>query len=120
MIIGGVVMALGQFILAASIPGNLQLFYSGLLLLVIGNGFFKANISTMVGDLYQKGDARLDGAFTIFYMGINLGAFLAPLVCSTLGKPGTGLALRIFRGRLRHDPVGDHPACPGPRFAGDR
>ena len=86
VIIGGVVMALGQFILAASIPGNLQLFYSGLLLLVIGNGFFKANISTMVGDLYQKGDARLDGAFTIFYMGINLGAFLAPLVCSTLGE----------------------------------
>jgi POT family proton-dependent oligopeptide transporter len=54
--------------------------------LVIGNGFFKPNISTMVGDLYPQGDARRDGAFTIFYMGINLGAFLAPLVCSTLGE----------------------------------
>jgi len=86
VIIGGLVMAAGQFTLAAAIPGNQQLFYAGLVLLVIGNGFFKPNISTMVGDLYPEGDARRDGAFTIFYMGINLGAFLAPLVCSTLGE----------------------------------
>jgi POT family proton-dependent oligopeptide transporter len=56
---------------------------------VLGNGFFKPNISTMVGDLYEEGDARRDGAFTIFYMGINAGAFLAPLVCSTLGEDPT-------------------------------
>jgi proton-dependent oligopeptide transporter, POT family len=86
VIIGGLVMAAGQFTLAAAIPGNLGLFYIGLVLLVIGNGFFKPNISTMVGDLYAEGDARRDGAFTIFYMGINAGAFLAPLVCSTLGE----------------------------------
>ena len=86
VIIGGLVMAAGQFTLASAIPGNLSLFYIGLVLLVIGNGFFKPNISTMVGDLYAEGDARRDAAFTIFYMGINAGAFLAPLVCSTLGE----------------------------------
>ena len=86
VLIGGTVMALGQFTLAAALPGNLSLFYVGLGLLIIGNGFFKANISTMVGDLYREGDARRDGAFTIFYMGINAGAFLAPLVCSTFGE----------------------------------
>jgi POT family proton-dependent oligopeptide transporter len=86
VIIGGLVMAAGQFTLAAAIPGKLGLFYVGLVLLVIGNGFFKPNISTMVGDLYNEGDARRDAAFTIFYMGINSGAFLAPLVCSTLGE----------------------------------
>ncbi len=86
VIIGGLVMAAGQFTLAAAIPGNLQLFYIGLFLLVIGNGFFKPNISTMVGDLYREGDARRDAAFTIFYMGINSGALIAPFVCSTLGE----------------------------------
>jgi POT family proton-dependent oligopeptide transporter len=92
VIIGGVIMAAGQFTLAASIPGNIGLFYAGLGLLIIGNGFFKANISTMVGELYRKGDGRRDGGFTIFYMGINAGAFLAPLVCSTLGEPdGAGV-----------------------------
>ncbi len=86
IILGGLIMAAGQFTLSASIPGNTKLFYVGLALLIVGNGFFKPNISTMVGDLYRPGDARRDGAFTIFYMGINVGAFLAPLVCSTLGE----------------------------------
>ncbi len=104
VIIGGLVMAAGQFTLASPLdllgttgafsldalgiafPDTPTSFYVGLLLLVIGNGFFKPNISTMVGDLYPQGDARRDGAFTIFYMGINTGAFLAPLVCSTLGE----------------------------------
>ncbi|MDR4191086.1 peptide MFS transporter, partial [Bacillus pseudomycoides] len=54
--------------------------YIGLALLIIGNGFFKPNISTLVGDLYEENDPRRDGAFTIFYMGINFGAFFAPLV----------------------------------------
>jgi len=86
VIIGGLVMAAGQFVLAYSLPGSIALFYVGLALLIIGNGFFKPNISTMVGDFYAEGDARRDGAFTIFYMGINAGAFIAPLVCSTLGE----------------------------------
>jgi proton-dependent oligopeptide transporter, POT family len=55
-------------------------------LLILGNGFFKPNISTMVGQLYPQGDARRDSAYTIFYMGINLGAFFSPLVCGTLGE----------------------------------
>jgi POT family proton-dependent oligopeptide transporter len=86
VIIGGVIMAAGQFTLATAVPGNITLFYAGLGLLILGNGFFKANISTMVGELYREGDARRDGGFTIFYMGINTGAFLAPLVCSYFGE----------------------------------
>ncbi|HEX7643699.1 MAG TPA: peptide MFS transporter [Burkholderiaceae bacterium] len=86
VIIGALIMAAGQFTLAAAIPKDINLFYIGLVLMVIGNGFFKANISTMVGELYPKGDGRRDGAFTIFYMGINLGAFVAPFVCSTFGE----------------------------------
>ena len=84
--IGSLVIAAGQFILSAAVPGNLPLFYVGLAVLVLGNGFFKANISTMVGALYERGDARRDGAFTIFYMGINIGSFIAPFICSTLGE----------------------------------
>jgi POT family proton-dependent oligopeptide transporter len=61
-------------------------FYIGLLSLIIGNGFFKPNISTMVNQLYAPGDKRVDGAFSIFYMGINLGAFFSPLVCGTLAE----------------------------------
>jgi len=86
VILGGVLMAAGQFTLFAATPHSLALFYIGLGLLIVGNGFFKPNISTMVGDLYPQGDARRDGAFSIFYMGINLGAFVAPLVTSTLGE----------------------------------
>lgn len=86
ILLGGVIMALGQFLLAYSIPHNITLFYCGLLALVIGNGFFKPNISTLVGSLYPQGDRRRDSAFTIFYMGINLGAFLSPLIASTLGE----------------------------------
>ncbi|MCG9553364.1 peptide MFS transporter [Vibrio sp. Isolate31] len=82
--IGGVLMALGQFTLA--LPSGfmgldqVSALYLGLALLISGNGMFKPNISTMVGDLYQDGDNRRDGAFTIFYMGINLGALLGGLI----------------------------------------
>ncbi len=86
VVIGGIIMAIGQFILSMSVAKDLTLFYVGLVVLICGNGLFKANISTMVGDLYPKGDARRDGAFSIFYMGVNLGAFFSPLVCSTLGE----------------------------------
>jgi POT family proton-dependent oligopeptide transporter len=84
--IGGITMALGQFALFFSSQENIGMFYAGLVLLIIGNGFFKPNISTVVGQLYPPGDSRKDSAFTIFYMGINLGAFLAPLVCGTLAE----------------------------------
>ena len=62
------------------------MFYTALALLVIGNGFFKPNISTMVGSLYGEKDPRRDGGFTIFYMGINLGAAMAPLLCGYIGE----------------------------------
>ncbi|BAJ01434.1 proton-dependent oligopeptide transporter family protein [Shewanella violacea DSS12] len=84
IMIGGALMAIGQFTLAAPhswMPGSETLvFYIGLGTLIIGNGLFKPNISTMVGDLYEEGDHRRDGAFTIFYMGINVGAALAGFV----------------------------------------
>lgn len=94
IIIGGILMALGQFFmfLAGSFYQEIDmakmLMFSGLGLLIFGNGFFKPNISTMVGQLYPKGDTRVDSAFTIFYMGINLGAFIAPLLCGYLGDTG--------------------------------
>ncbi|MDP9036467.1 MAG: peptide MFS transporter [Myxococcota bacterium] len=78
---GGVVMAAGTFMLM-----NEALFYPGLLALVIGNGCFKPNITTQVGGLYPAGDSRRDRAFNVFYVGINLGAWFAPLVCGTLGQ----------------------------------
>ena len=91
IIIGGLLMAIGQFFmfLAGSFYTNVgfasTLMFVGLGFLIFGNGFFKPNISTMVGQLYPKGDKRVDSAFTIFYMGINLGAFIAPLLCGYLG-----------------------------------
>ncbi|MCG7560696.1 MULTISPECIES: peptide MFS transporter [Pseudoalteromonas] len=84
IILGGILMAAGHFTMG--IPHSLvagmeeQVFYVGLALLCAGNGLFKPNISTMVGDLYQEGDKRRDGAFTIFYMGINLGGALGPII----------------------------------------
>lgn len=80
--IGGITMMLGQFTLFA-LNTHTGL-YLGLFLLIIGNGFFKPNISTLVGNLYEDGDDRRDAAFSIFYMGINLGALLAPIVIGIL------------------------------------
>ncbi len=84
ILIGGVLMALGQFTLALPTGfmglDQVSALYLGLALLISGNGMFKPNISTMVGDLYKEGDNRRDGAFTIFYMGINLGALLGGLI----------------------------------------
>jgi POT family proton-dependent oligopeptide transporter len=81
VIIGGVIMAAGEFVLM--LP---QALFIGLLLLIIGNGFFKPNISTQVGNLYKPGDSRIDRAYSIFYVGINVGAFFSPLVCGSLGE----------------------------------
>ncbi len=87
IIIGGVLMAIGQFTLALphSVvdPHAITAFYVGLAFLIVGNGLFKPNISTMVGDLYPEGDHRRDGAFTIFYMGINIGSLLAGVIAGT-------------------------------------
>jgi POT family proton-dependent oligopeptide transporter len=81
VILGAVLMAIGHFLMAFE-----TLFFGGLLFLIMGNGAFKPNIATQVGGLYPEGDPRRDRAFTIFYMGVNLGAFLSPLVCGTLGQ----------------------------------
>ena len=94
ILVGGILMAIGQFLmfLSGSFYENVglavPLMWSGLAFLILGNGFFKPNISSMVGQLYQEGDKRKDSAFTIFYMGINLGAFIAPLVCGFFGDTG--------------------------------
>lgn len=81
--VGSLLMAAGQFTLFMN---NEFTFFIGLALLVVGNGFFKPNISSMVGRFYEDGDKRRDGAFTLFYMGINMGAFLAPLTCGAIGE----------------------------------
>ena len=92
--IGGLVMAVGQSLLAASAfmahsldpVTRLFVFNFGLGVLIIGNGFFKPNISTIVGDFYDDNDPRKDSAFNIFYMGINLGAILGPFIAGALGE----------------------------------
>ena len=82
---GGIIIALGHFVLAFA-GSNFRFFYAGLVLIVTGTGLLKPNVSTMVGSLYAPDDPRRDAGFSIFYMGINLGAFIAPLVCGTLGQ----------------------------------
>jgi POT family proton-dependent oligopeptide transporter len=94
IIAGGLVLAIGEFVLffcghfydnaALAMP----LFYTGLGCMIAGNGFFKPNISSMVGQLYQKGDSKIDAAYTIFYMGINTGGALGPIVCGFFGDTG--------------------------------
>lgn len=88
---GGVLMMLGQFALGFPhkwLPNGSEIYmlWLGLALMIVGNGFFKPNISTMVGDLYKEGDKRRDTAFTIFYMGINLGSILGYLVVGWIGE----------------------------------
>ena len=120
VLIGGIIIACGHFSMAFN---NMVSFYSGLALIAVGTGLLKPNISTMVGDLYAEHDARRDAGFSIFYMGINLGALIAPLVCGYLGQKvdwhygfaaaGFGMVLGllqyVFSGdRLRN--IGDKPA----------
>src|ERR1700685_43184 len=81
VVVGAVLMAIGHFMMVVE-----QLFLFALLALILGSGAFKPNISTQVGGLYAPGDRRRDRAYSIFYVGINIGAFLAPLVCGTLGE----------------------------------
>lgn len=79
ILLGGALMALGHFFLTIELP---IFFYGSLALIIVGNGFFKPNISSFVGELYEQGDVRRDSGFTIFYLGINLGAAIAPLACA--------------------------------------
>src|SRR5690349_8216524 len=83
VLIGGVLIACGEFCLAAP---SLTSFYAGLALLMFGTGMLKGNVSTIVGQLYPKGDPRRDSGFSIFYMGINIGALISPLICSYVGE----------------------------------
>jgi len=106
VVIGGVFMAIGHFMMAFE-----ALFLPALLMLIVGIGAFKPNISTQVGALYGPGDDRRDRAYSIFYLGINIGAFLAPLVCGTLAvkygwhygfaAAGVGMLRRQIRLALR-------------------
>ncbi len=94
IIAGGLVMAIGEFILFfcghfyENVDIAMPLFYTGLGCMIAGNGFFKPNISSMVGQLYKKGDSKIDAAYTIFYMGINTGGALGPIVCGFFGDTG--------------------------------
>ncbi len=120
IIFGAIVMAIGQFLMFASAcvvqqsifsdPATggaisdsvnnglaMTLMFIGLGALIIGNGFFKPNISTMVGDLYAPQDHRKDSAFTIFYMGINTGALIAPLVCGSVSADGNWMNPGAFK-----------------------
>jgi POT family proton-dependent oligopeptide transporter len=83
VLIGGIIIALGHFCMAYPAPGT---FFAGLILIVIGTGLLKPNVSSIVGTLYTKDDPRRDAGFSIFYMGINLGAFIAPLICGPLAQ----------------------------------
>ena len=118
---GGTLIAAGNFILVIhSVP----LFFLGLLVITIGTGLLKPNISTIVGQLYHAGDARRDAGFSIFYMGINVGAFLAPLACGYLGErvdwhlgfglAGAGMALGTLQYWLGGKHLGDAGLYPTP------
>ena len=105
LVIGGLVISLGHFTLAL---GPASWLYAGLALIVLGTGFFKPNVYTLVGQLYPRGDPRRDAGFTLYYMGINLGALMGPLVCAWVaahprfgwhygfGAAGTGMLLGLI------------------------
>jgi POT family proton-dependent oligopeptide transporter len=121
VLIGGAIIALGHFTLAFH---PLPFFYAGLTLIIIGTGLLKPNISTLVGSLYETGDERRDAGFSIFYMGINLGAFLGPLIAGKLAEgvdwhlgfacAGVGMVLGLVQyvlGRGRLQPAIDRLAA---------
>jgi len=110
--VGGIIIMLGHFVLAVpSIAG----YFAGLMLVVLGTGLLKPNISAAVGELYAPGDARRDGGFTIFYMGINTGAFFGPIVCGGLAlynwhygfaAAGVGMLFGLIQFRLSRKHLG--------------
>ncbi len=117
---GGIIIAAGHFVLA--IP-RMETFFIGLMLVVAGTGLLKPNISAIVGELYPEGGARRDAGFTIFYMGINLGAAIGPLICSTLGEKvnwhygfgaaGVGMVLGLIQFHLTKKNLGEAGLRPG-------
>jgi POT family proton-dependent oligopeptide transporter len=121
VLFGGILIALGQFAMATPFMG---LFYAGLALIIAGTGLLKPNISTMVGQLYSKDDPRRDGGFSIFYMGINIGALVSPLVCGYLGEnvnwhygflaAGTCMSLGVIQYLAR----GQYLGTAGEKFSG--
>lgn len=127
IVAGAVLMAIGHFMMAVE-----SLFLFALLALILGNGCFKPNISSQVGKLYAPGDRRRDRAYSLFYVGINLGAFLAPLICGTLGErvgwhygfgaAGAGMliGLAIYLLGTRHLPPGDRNRRAAAKHARER
>ncbi|MCF2876204.1 MULTISPECIES: peptide MFS transporter [unclassified Tenacibaculum] len=121
IILGGVLMALGHFFLTFEHP---VFFYSSLSLIIVGNGFFKPNISSFVGKLYKKEDTRRDAGFTIFYMGVNIGGAVAPLLCAWLAESygwhygfvlagiGMLIGLLVFNNGLKREVFEDHGLIP--------
>ncbi|HEX8172771.1 MAG TPA: peptide MFS transporter [Thermoanaerobaculia bacterium] len=117
VLFGGIIIAAGHFSMAFP---SIATFYLGLGLIIIGTGLLKPNVSTIVGTLYTRDDSRRDAGFSIFYMGINLGAFIAPLICGWLGQKvnwhigfaaaGVGMIFGIVQfvlGRRHLEPVID-------------
>lgn len=112
--VGGVIIAMGHFSMAVPMTA---MFYTGLALIVIGTGLLKPNVSAIVGDLYPEGGARRDAGFSIFYMGINVGAFIGPLIVSALGEnvnwhlgfsaAGVGMVLGLIQYRYGQHHLGD-------------
>lgn len=123
IMMGGILMAIGHFLLSFEHP---VFFYTSLAIIIIGNGFFKPNISSFVGKLYPEGDERRDAGFTIFYLGINLGGMLAPLLCAWLalaygwhfgfGLAGLGMliGLLVFYRGIQNDVFGNKGTLPDP------
>jgi POT family proton-dependent oligopeptide transporter len=121
---GGVLIALGHLSIALSLVFARSAFFIGLVLIVMGTGLLKPNISAIVGDLYPAGGARRDAGFSIFYMGINIGALVAPLVTGVLGErvgwhlgfgaAGLGMVIGLITYRLRaYKTLGDIGVVPG-------
>ena len=123
--VGGLIIMSGHFVLA--IP-SIEAFFLGLLLVILGTGLLKPNVSTIVGSLYPVGDARRDSGFTIFYMGINMGGMLGPLVCGYLAQSpnfgwhwgfaaaGVGMLFGVIQFWMTRHYLGDaglHPTSSG-------
>ena len=116
---GGVVIAFGHLVLGFH---HAKGFYVGLVLVALGSGLLKSNMSTLVGSLYPEGGARRDAGFTLFYMGVNLGAFMGPLVCSALGEKlgwrwgfsaaGIGMVFGLIQFRCSRERLGDAGELP--------
>ena len=127
VLIGGMFIAAGHFSMASAL---LPMFYLGLFLIVIGTGLLKGNVSVIVGKLYTAGDNRRDAGFSIFYMGINLGAFIAPIICGYLGQQinwhlgfamaGIGMTIGLIQYTLGARRLGDAGVAPAPATESER